>query len=182
MFAYSGTGAWASWRRVAQEWDETYSFLDMEYYIKNLRQRGKELFKPTYRTALDRRSRGKAYWETILGMNCMLNNRFVIIPKRNMVTNIGLDENSTHGANPKLIPKKVRRLFNMPTYPQSLPLKHPEYVVLDNDYYKKMCKLTGWGNPFTAFTSKIGYLFKLVIYGEYKRLFRSIKRRLFKRR
>ena len=182
LFAYNGTGAWASWRRVAQEWDEAYSFLDKEYYINNLKNRGKELFKPTYRIALDRRSKGKAYWETILGMNCMLNNRLVIIPKRNMVTNIGLDEKSTHAANAKLLPKKVHRLFNMPTYPQTLPLKHPEYIVLDNDYYKKMCKLTGWGNPFTAFTSKIGYLFKLVIYGEYKRLFRSIKRRLFKRR
>ena len=182
LFAYNGTGAWASWRRVAKEWDETYSFLDKEYYIKNLKNRGKDLFKVSYETALDRRRRGKAYWETILGMNCMLNNRFVIIPKQNMVTNIGLDEKSTHAANPKLLPQKVRRLFNMPTYPQTFPIKHPEYVVLDNDYYKKMHKLFGYGNKWVAFQDKTVYLFKCIIYGEFGRIFKAFVKRLTKRK
>lgn len=182
LFAYNGTGAWASWRRVAEEWDETYSFLDKEYYIKNLKERGKKLFAATYWVALNRRSKGKAYWETILGMNCMLNNRFVIIPKRNMVTNIGLDEKSTHATNPKLLPKKVRRLFNMPAHNQTFPLKHPEYIVLDNDYYKKMCKLCGYGSKWATLTDKIGYLFRCIVYGEFGRIFKAISRRLKRRK
>ena len=181
FFAYNGTGAWASWRRIAEEWDETYSFLDKEYYIKNLKGRGKKLFAATYRVALNRRSRGKAYWETILGMNCMLNNRFVIIPKRNMVTNIGLDEKSTHATNPKLLPKKVKRLFNMPSHKQTFPLKHPEYMVLDNDYYKKMCKLCGYDSKWAKLTDNIGYLFKCIIYGEFGRIFKAGLRRIKKK-
>ena len=180
LFAYNGTGAWASWRRVAQEWDETYSFLDKEYYIKNLKHRGTKLYKKTHQIALNRRETGKAYWETILGYNCMLNNRYVIIPKRNMVTNIGVGAGSTHGDSYKLMPKKVRQLFNAPTYPQQFPLKHPEYVVLDELYYKKMCKLTGNGSKMTEISNKIGYAFRCIIHGEGKRLIKAFVRRFQK--
>ena len=182
LFAYNGTGAWASWRRVAQEWDETYSFLEKEYYIKNLKYRAKPLFKVTYEHALKRKAQGKAYWETILGYNCTLNNRYVIIPKRNMVTNIGMDEGSTHGANIKLIPKSVRMLFNAPTYQQEFPLKHPEYVVLDHKYYVDRNRLLGIGRPFYKLGIKIAYAFKCLIYGEFGRIFKSVKRRFKKRK
>lgn len=178
LFSYNGTGAWASWRRVADEWDETYSFLDNRYCINNLKNRGKELTAVSLKTAENRRQIGKAYWETILGMNAMLNNRLVIIPKRNMVTNIGLDENSTHGADIRLIPKKVRQLFNMPVWKQSFPINHPPYVVLDEEYYKDMRKLNGWGSPLTVFLRKIGYFFKCIRYGKIKRLLNSFKRKI----
>lgn len=178
LFAYNGTGAWASWRRVAEEWDETYSFLDKTYYIKNLKTRGKELFATSYKTALNRRSIGKAYWETLLGMNCMLQNRLVIIPKRNMVTNIGLDEKSTHGANPKLLPKKVRRLFNAPVYAQTFPLKHPEYIVLDNEYYQRMRKEFGYGSRRVAIIAALSYALRCVFYGELGRIGKALIRRL----
>ena len=178
LFSYNGTGAWASWRRVADEWDETYSFLDNKYCINNLKNRGKELTAVSLKTAENRRQIGKAYWETILGMNAMLNNRLVIIPKRNMVTNIGLDENSTHGADIRLIPKKVRQLFNMPVWKQSFPINHPPYVVLDEEYYKDMRKLNGWGSPLTVFLRKIGYFFKCIRYGKIKRLLNSFKRKI----
>ncbi len=180
LFAYNGTGAWASWRRVADEWDSTYSFLDNEYCINNLKNRGKGLFKETLKVAKNRRKIGKAYWETILGMNCMLNNRLVIIPKRNMVTNIGMDEKSTHGANAKLIPKSTMRLFNMPTYPQTFPINHPPYVVWDENYYNKMCELNAWGKPFKKFVRNVRYTWNCMIHGESGRILNAVKRR-FKR-
>ena len=152
--------------------------MDNRYCINNLKNRGKELTAVSLKTAENRRQIGKAYWETILGMNAMLNNRLVIIPKRNMVTNIGLDENSTHGADIRLIPKKVRQLFNMPVWKQSFPINHPPYVVLDEEYYKDMRKLNGWGSPLTVFLRKIGYFFKCIRYGKIKRLLNSFKRKI----
>ena len=178
LFAYNGTGAWASWRRVAQEWDETYSFLEDQYSLKNLNSRGKKLFRASYKIAISRKKSGKAYWETILGMNCMLNNRLVIIPKVNLVTNIGLDEKSTHGANPALVPKKTRALFNAPVFQQTFPIKHPKYVVLDELYYKKSCKLANISSPLAPIIGKIDYLFRCLFHGEFKRIIKAIKRRL----
>lgn len=182
LFAHSGTGAWASWRRVAKGWDETYSFLDKEYYIKNTKSKDKKsLVEVSYKIALGRRKTGKAFWESILGFDCLLNNRLVIIPKRNMVSNIGLTENATHGVNPRLMTKEERRLFNMPVYKQQFPLKHPEYIVVDQDYYKARNKLLGIGHPFCRFFKKVVYVWKCIIYGEAGRLFKAIGRR-FKRK
>ena len=180
LFAYNGTGAWASWKRVADEWDEEYTFLDKEYYIKNLKSRGKKLFAVTHRIACQRRQTGKAYWESILGMNAMLNNRLVIIPKVNMVTNIGLDEGSTHGANPKLIPNSVKRMFNAPVYEQKFPIKHPEYIVLDEGYYDQTLKLLGIDNVFAPFKRKLGYLFRTIRHGEFGRIFKAFLKRFKK--
>ena len=182
LFAHNGTGAWASWRRVAKGWDETYSFLDKDYYLKNLESKDKkELVKVSREIAIGRRATGKAFWESILGFDCLLNNRLVIIPKHNMVSNIGLTENATHGANPKLMPKSARRLFNMPIYEQQFPLKHPEYVVADQNYYKELNKLMGNGHPFRRFFRKLVYIWKCFMYGEAGRLFTAAGRKFKKK-
>ncbi len=180
LFAYNGTGAWASWRRVAEEWDENYGFLDNEYAVKNIKHRAPKLTDATIKTAYNRRAAGKAYWESILGMNAMLNNRLVIISKKNLVTNIGLIENSTHGANPKLLPKSVKAIFNAPSYVQEFPLKHPQYVVADEKYYKECLKLSGMSNPFIPLWRKIVYAFNCLRYGEATRILYAIKKKFTK--
>lgn len=182
LFAYNGTGAWASWRRVAKGWDETYSFLDKEYYLKNLASKEKKaLVKDSHQVAIGRRATGKAFWESILGFDCLLNNRLVIIPKRNMVSNIGLTENGTHGVSPKLMTKRQRALFDMPVYEQTFPLKHPEYIVADQKYYSDRNKLSGVGHPFIRFGRKVNYVLRCIAYGETGRIFKAIKRRLRKK-
>ena len=183
LFAHNGTGAWASWRRVAKGWDETYSFLDKEYYIKNVASKDKkELVDVSYKIAVGRRKTGRAFWESILGFDCLLNNRLVIIPKRNMVSNIGLTENATHGVNPKLMTKGERALFNMPIHEQQFPLKHPEYIVVDQQYYEDRNKMLAIGHPFIRLGRKISYVWKCIIYGESGRVFKAVARRLKKKR
>lgn len=165
LFAISGTGAWASWRRVADGWDENYTFLDKEYYMKNLvTKERRALMKKIINVAWDRRRSGKAYWETILGFDALLNNRLVIIPKKNMVTNIGLTENATHGSKPKLMTKQEKSLFYMTTTSQTFPLKHPEYVVMDQEYYKDWCKTLCVGHPFRKFYRKCVHVLKRIFY------------------
>ena len=179
LFAHNGTGAWASWRRVAKGWDETYSFLDKKYYLNNLESKDKkELVKASRKIAIGRKATGKAFWETILGFDCLLNNRLVIIPKRNMVSNIGLTENATHGVSAKLMTKGERALFDMPVYEQTFPLKHPEYIVADQKYYKDRNKISGTGHPFICLGRKIHYIWKCLIHGEIGRIFKAIGRRL----
>ena len=39
FFSRSGVGGiWATWKRVADEWDETYAFLDDEYHIDTFKE------------------------------------------------------------------------------------------------------------------------------------------------
>lgn len=175
LFSYYGSGAWASWKRVSDGWDSSYSFLDNEYYLNNLKHKMPELYKISYQIALNRRSTGYEWWETIIGFNSYLNNRLAIIPKYNLVTNIGVTEEATHGSSLKLMNKRVRKLFNMKSYDFSAPLKHPEYFVPDYEYMDELSKINCVGRPFRAFYRKVEYLVKCIIYGE---LFKMIKRKL----
>lgn len=180
LFSYNGSGAWASWRRVAKGWDMTYSFLNDEYAMKNLRKKyGKKYFDLRKKTALRHKNTGKAFWESILGFDCLLNNRYAIIPKKNLVSNIGMTQGSTHSnAEVKLLPKVQQKIFDNPVNEIDFPLKHPNYVVPDFDYMRDMNVLMGNGTPFRNFYRKVVYLIKCIVYGKGNLLIAGIKRRL----
>lgn len=178
LFAYSGTGAWASWRRVAKGWDEYYSFLNEQYYLNQLKMKFGKTFDVSYKVALNRRKQGRAFWETILGFDCKLNNRLVVIPQYNLVSNIGVTENATHGSDLKLMPKQIRDCFNMQTHELVFPLKHPKYIVANEEYMCHLYKLRGMGHPFLQIYRKIEYLARCIYYGEFKRLLNGIIKRL----
>ena len=138
----------------------------------------KPLYKIILKHAIAHKREGKQYWETILGMGGLLNNRLAIIPKRNMVVALGLTDNSTHAvANIKLLPKFARKMFFMEAYDVSFPLKHPRYIIKDNVYYNTILENSGIGKPFKALIYKLDYILRCIRYGEVKRLFRSLKRR-----
>lgn len=180
LFSYTGSGAWASWRRVAKGWDMAYSFLDNDYAIKNLRRKyNKKLFNERYERAWKRRKSGVAFWETIMGFDCMLNNRYAIIPKKNLVSNIGMTQGSTHSnAEVKLLSKEQQKIFNGKLNEIDFPLKHPDYVVPDFDYMRDMNVLMGNGTPFRNIFRKVIYIIKCIVYGKGNLLIAGIKRRL----
>ena len=176
FFAYNGTGAWASWRRVALEWDEEYSFLNKDYYLYNLKYSRKSLFSKSLEIAKGRRKMGIPYWETILGFNCMLNNRLVIIPRNNLVKNIGFSLGATHGADIRLLYKSMRQVFLQEAQEIVFPLKYQEFVVPDKRYEECYNRIIGIGHPFLSFRRKIGYLFRCIRYGKFSNIFSAIKR------
>ena len=178
LFWYNGSGAWASWKRVADGWDSTYAFLHNEYNMKNVKARHGKIFDEWYKTAKRHERSGKEFWETILGFDCILNNRLAIIPKINLVSNIGLTAESTHSnAELKLLTKKQRKMFNNPVHSMQFPMKRPKYVVPDYEYFAELTKITGKGRPGLRLMRKIFYFFKCIIYGKWGNIFRAIKRR-----
>ena len=179
LFSYTGSGAWASWKRVADGWDETYSFLHDEYYINNLREKYGKRFELWYANAVRHENTGKAFWESILGFDCLLNNRYAIIPQKNLVSNIGLTYGSTHSnAEMHLLTKRQQSIFNNPVYEMKFPLKHPKYIVPDYQYMKDLDELMGNGHPFRQMYRKFIYLLKCVRYGKTKNILASVKRKL----
>lgn len=68
-------------------------------------------------------------------------NQLDIVPKKNMISNIGAN-NGTNVGNIKLLPRRVQKLFALPTYSLSFPLKHPEYVM--RDYYYENLMFQNW--------------------------------------
>lgn len=178
LFAYNGSGAWASWRRVAKGWDATYSFLHDGYAMENLRKKyGKKYFDMRYKIALRQEETGKAFWESILGFDCLLNNRYAIIPKKNLVSNIGMTQGSTHShTEVELLPKIQQRIFNNPVNELDFPLIHPKYIVPDFEYMRDIDILMGNGVPFRNLYRKIIYIFKCITHGRINLLLAGIKR------
>ena len=130
---------WASWRRVVDQWDEHYTFLDDPYAMQQLtnlvcQRRFRTDFIPMCR---DHRASGKAFYETIFWASMLLNNGLAIMPTRNLINNMGVTADSTHFTSSlDTIPRRLRRMFTMKRYELQFPLRHPRYVI-ENVAYKE---------------------------------------------
>lgn len=143
LFACTGTGAWASWRRVAETWDSEYTFLDKPYELGNLVYQNGKRSLDWIEKAKRHRSTGVPHWESILGMSAALGSRYAIIPRVNLVQNIGVTEGATHssGNDVRIYPKAIRGLFECTAKELTFPLKHPFSVLPDKKYEKEMDRL-----------------------------------------
>ncbi|MBQ9735285.1 MAG: hypothetical protein IJV96_00680 [Clostridia bacterium] len=131
---------WASWRRVAEKWEENYEFMDDPYAVNAMRDIQPDV-KPHLvweKECLQHKEEKIPYWEHIIGAQVLLNHRLVIYPKNNMICNVGLSANSTHAPESlEWLPQKIWQYFNTPTYDVEFPLKHPKYMIPDIAFEKK---------------------------------------------
>lgn len=74
-------------------------------------------------------------------------NQLQIIPKYNLISNIGSTGNSAHAGEIHVLPRGVRRVFGMKTYELNFPLKHPKYVMPDIYYEKRRSRIMGTDHP-----------------------------------
>lgn len=142
FFSTSGS-IWgcAYWKRVIDEWDGNYTFLNDSYACSLIEdQLGKEYGKNYLDLCRKRALEKKEYFESIQGSDWLLNSRLNIIPKRNMISNVGLTPDAVHtvGANLLHLPRKIRTLYYAKTYDVVFPLRHPKYLANDRKYVKQL--------------------------------------------
>lgn len=143
----SSIWGWATWRRCVEMYDTEYSFLSEPYLQKNMSLQYME-FSQKFGTCKWHKESGKAYYESILWNTQTSNNMLNIVPSVNLITNIGIGANGTHsGESTDLMDKMSKTLFYSKRYEMNFPLRHPDQVVPDLVYYKKMCELFGYSNP-----------------------------------
>lgn len=179
LFSTSGaiTG-WASWKRVIDEWTEHIAFVDDPYTVTQFREVYKDRLTPDKYISHCRKCNdsGIAYYEAILSGNARPQSRLNIVPTKNLISNIGNVGESTHGvASLDLLPKGIRRIFNMKTYSYEFPLKHPPYVIEDMEFLKKLNRIMGRGYPLVKLYRKCESVFYRVRSGDF-----SMFKRMFK--
>lgn len=183
-YVFSVRGAitgWASWKRVIDTYDADYKFLDDPYALARLRERlnDDKLFKQFIKRCRSDKATGREHYESILGSSMYLYNRLNIVPTKNLISNIGNDGESTHGvASLDMLPKGLRRIFNMKTYEYEFPLKHPPYIMEDKEFLKKFYRVMGKGYPHVRLYRKAESVFLRLIHGDGKNLIKSLKRKL----
>lgn len=141
---------WASWRRVVDQWDGDYSFLDDDYNLGQLEAliKARRLRKNFVNICRDHRETGKEYYESIFRASMLMSNGLAIMPTRNLVNNVGLTADSTHySANLQTLPKRLRRMFTMRRFELEQPLRHPRYVMENVEYKEHFYKANAWGYP-----------------------------------
>lgn len=186
LFSISGSiTGWASWKRVIDEWDEYIPFVDDEYAVKQFKQVYKHRLVKIDKILERRRQQNKsgiAYYEAILSSNALTQNRLNIVPTKNLISNIGNNGESTHGvASLEMLPKGLRRIFNMKTYEYDFPLNHPPYVMEDLEFLKKIYRVMGKGHPFVNIYRLFESLFYRLRAGDFS-MFTKRFNRIFKKK
>ncbi|SFB20766.1 hypothetical protein SAMN05660845_2029 [Flavobacterium swingsii] len=182
-YTFSKSGSitgWASWRRVFNKWEEEYDFLN-DNYAKHCIQSvlGKKAYSNFYKNCQNHKATGRAHYESIFGSAAILNSRLNIVPKYNLISNIGIDSNATHGATSmKILPKGIKKIFYMKPHELIFPLKHPKYVIEDVEYKKRIDRIMGNGYPLVNLYRLFESISYRVLDGDFKSIIKGLKRRL----
>lgn len=173
---------WASWRRVVSQWDGKYSFLKDPVAMRQLndliKQRG--YWNNFINLCKKHSESGKEYYETIFWSHMLFNSGLAITPVKNLTTNIGATEDSTHFSDLKTLPRRMRRQMTLPAYDLDFPLVHPKYVIEEAGYWKRKYKANAWNSPLLKIGQSFEALFLNLRYGNIKTIFKSLKARIKK--
>lgn len=180
LFSVSGSvWGWATWKRVVDEWKENIGFVEDEYACMQ--------FHNAYKNQMDtrdyikrckiRNNSGRAHFEEILCEHTWLHNRLHIVPSKNMISNIGFTGESTHSVTSlDVVPKGIRKIFNMKTYEYDFPLKHPPYMIEDMVFLKKINRIMGTGYPLVRLYRKCESVFYRMRNGDFSMWKRCMKK------
>lgn len=162
---------WATWKNRWDKYQFDLSMIDEEYISKNLMQditpkfAAKKRLK-TWNNARKELEKHKnvSYWDYQWGFTRHVNSWLSIVPKYNLITNIGIGMGSTHSGNSiKLLPKKIANFFFMDISELEFPLKHPNFILPDRQYDKNYYKII-YPNVFAALLRKISSILKKIYY------------------
>ena len=167
---------WASWRRVAQRWDPTYSFMHDKQVMQKLERVAKErhLRKDMLQMFRDHSQSGKAYFETIYWSDMLLHDSLAIMPSKNQISNVGLMADSTHfSAELKTTPHRIRKMFTMQRFELDFPLKNPATVEEHYSYLEHLYIINAWNHPWIKIQNSIEELWLNLRYGNFSHIKKS---------
>lgn len=177
LFSKSGSGpGFATWKRVADLWDEEYSFLDNSYVMEKFIATGQSKDDSYVQLCKSHRASGKPHWETIWSFASVLNNQLIIIPTKNLIQNIGIGTvNSTHSDTTldKILPS-LRQITYQSSYEIEFPLKHPDYVFEDMDYQRIRLHIQGKDTNINHIFVKMKSLLWRLTHGDFNLLIRKL--------
>ncbi|MBQ7181882.1 MAG: hemolysin activation protein [Bacteroidaceae bacterium] len=182
--SYFSIWGWASWRRVVEQWDEHYTWLDDQQAVSQIKQliserRLRDDFLPMCRR---HRAQGKAFYETIFWAHLLLSGSMCIVPRRNMINNLGATAGSTHfGSQLETLPRGYRRIFTMDRYElPERPLLHPPYMIEHVRYRQRAYRIMAYRHPCIKVARSLEELWLNLRRGNYRQILRAFWHRIGK--
>ncbi|MGE0102277.1 MAG: glycosyltransferase family 2 protein [Blastocatellales bacterium] len=126
---YNHCSGWATWSRAWKYFDpeiKSWPYLKETDFLSNLfdNDKSRTYWESAFQDVYEKRIDSWAYCWTLA---CWMNNGLTIIPRHNLITNIGYGLNATHTKNAR------SRFADIPTSPLSFPLIHPVQIDRNND-------------------------------------------------
>jgi len=181
-YFFSGEGAlqaYGLWKRTFDSMN--MQFLNSKYAVSASKKLAKKI-KPGYEKRIAKYEENllwqghQPHVEIYKNLLRILENQICIVPKKNLVTNIGLSSASSHSADDiRKLPKATWYVHNTPVYELDFPLKKPNYVISDVDYEERWRYLTAWGQPLLRNARRFEALVRHLIYGDAKRVIQKLK-------
>lgn len=133
------TWGWATWKRAWEKCDfrlrawpvyKKEKVLSHTYYMKYF----DELEYMTRQLDNIYRQRDRSIWDYQWRFHMIINSGLCIVPRRNLITNIGWGETATHT-------KFKSKVWDVPTGGLHFPLQHPACVIANADFDRKYGEL-----------------------------------------
>lgn len=172
-YFFCKTGAiwgWATWKRVWDLYDYEMKFMSdtytMDCFKKSLVaniQKKRMLKMGEARYAEFMAGKRLSAWTYQFAMLAHLYSQMIIVPRVNMVSNIGAGTEATHGTNQyRHEPKQTQRILNMQANELQMPLHHPTYIIPDAQYDNRLWRIMGYAwyiKPFRKIERKLRKIF-----------------------
>lgn len=137
---FGGIWGWASWKRA---WD-FYEYDIKDWNDENLKRLLKNrlnifqfISRKTIYDQITNKNAEFSSWAYQWGFSRIIQSGLAISPSVNLITNIGAGADATNT-------KKKSKVSNLKSYKMEFPLKHPPYMIADDEYDKKIYnKLNG---------------------------------------
>ena len=175
----------ATWRRTDEMRDKLFRYGKDKYAMQLLEQRAKHnpIFLKRVKTYAKQEyceghiAGGEFYHEFAM----YAYNQLQIIPKINMISNIGATADAAHADELKKLPKGIRRVFNMKTYEMQFPMIHTDYVMPDVEYEKNRNRIMAYNTPLVVFYRRMEIWGGRLVRGEFgKYFYKSLKAKIQK--
>jgi len=137
LFSYQGgIWGWATWKRAWElydvdmpAWDSvnTKEKIHEISIIPECYQDRLKHFQSVYSHQIDT-------WDYQWLFACLMHKGMAVVPMKNLVSNIGFGVKSTHTHD------KKSRFSRVSLHKMHFPLRHPEHIVLNEEYEKKLLK------------------------------------------
>lgn len=173
-YFFAGEGAiytYGIWRRTFERMN--LEFLNSRYTIDKAMDLAK-LLKPGYQNRIKKLTKNPTYQghiphtEVYKNLLRFLYGQICIVPKRNMVRNIGMCKGATHGTDDvRKVPIVVRKaVYESTLYEMPSLMKHPKYVIEDI-YYDNRCQYVfPFNRPFLRVLRIIEAVIRHLLYGD----------------
>ncbi len=171
---------WASWARVVNNWDGDYNFVNDPEQFALLCRKVKQYHQHSILPNAYRQhaASGKQYYESIFGAYMLMHDCLAIMPRVNMISNIGMAAGTHYSVDLKLIPKRLRRIFTMGRHELQFPLVHPAEVKEDYTYQQRLYLLNAWDSPWRKVQYSLEELWLNIRHGNIDNIFRAIGNRI----